>query len=124
MPCQSGYTVPEEIYLRDIEIRKIKAELDRLTHDNDRLREIIISSATQGANIPAADWRWVTKDQIAHRKEDLKRLEKTLRAAIADQMRTGYDKTVAQLYTKLGAVVSADPSKPLQDQLGFDPDSI
>jgi hypothetical protein len=108
--------------MRDIEPSPNQRKLDRLTAENDRLREFLIR-LREGKTLTVREWALVDRHQIAHRKEDLARLENTLRAAIADQKALGREGGT-DLHAKLGLVVTADPKQPLEPQLGFDPDSI
>jgi len=110
MPCQmySG----DEIRAMNAEDRasKWKKAADKLTHENDMLREGILAAAEKSPKAFTATFlKKVNLDQIAHRKEDLRRLEKTFRASKDAE--------------KLGKVMLADPNKPLEKQLGFDPDA-
>lgn len=110
MPCQmySG----DEIRAMDAEGKasKYKAVADKLTHENDMLREAILEAAQKAPRAFTATFlKKVGLDQIKHRKEDLARLEKTFRKSKDAE--------------KLGRVMLADPNKPLEKQLGFDPDA-
>jgi len=116
MPCQSDY-------MRDPVPPTNKAELDRLTAENDRLREFLLRLKA-GGGLTVREWKVVERDQVAHRKEDLARLENTFRAAISDQKAMGRTGGASELHAKLGLVVTADPALPLEPQLGFDPDSV
>lgn len=91
-------------------LTKLTKDLDKLTHENDILREAVLAAAEAGFDIPPASLSLIEKEQIAHRKEDLKRLEKTFKESKDAQ--------------RLGLVVLADPTKPLEPQLGFDPDEF
>jgi hypothetical protein len=113
MPCQVETTSD---YYRgqardsDAAAEKWKKLADKLTHENDMLREVILAAAEKYPKaFTAKTLKQVNLDQIAHRKEDLRRLEKTFRASKDAE--------------KLGLVMLADPNKPLQKQLGFDPDA-
>jgi hypothetical protein len=116
MPCRSDYMEPTPAE-REAPLRK---ELDRLTAENDRLREIIIA-VVEGTPIKPSDLKWVATEQVAHRKDDLARLEKTFREALT---KNPPKKTADVLHLRLGRVVTADPTKSLESQLGFDPDSV
>lgn len=96
---------------------------DHLTHENDQLREMVLK-LLDGKKLSKLETDTVWRNQIAHRKEDLARLEKTLRRSIADQRAMGRNPVGAELTSKLGAVITADPQHPLEPQLGFDPDSL
>lgn len=117
MPCQV-----EEPWESDLRYRKSEAEsakalaekwkkiADKLTLENDILREGILAAAEKAPKAFTASFlKKVNLDQIAHRKEDLRRLEKVFRASKDAE--------------KLGKVILADPNKPLEKQLGFDPDA-
>lgn len=109
MPCTYDPS-PEEIAAATQQRDKyLRTELDRLTKENDRLRELVVGLA-EGRTPSKKELDFIYRDQIKHRKEDLKRLEKTFRSR-KDAKR-------------LGLVMLADPNKPLADQLGFDPDSF
>ena len=114
MPCNSDYMDPTPAE-RETKIRK---EMDKLTRENDLLREMVIN-LDQGGKLTATELRMVKRNQTAHRKEDLDRLEKTLREAITKGATDS-----GNVYEMLGRVVVADPSQPLEPQLGFDPDSL
>jgi hypothetical protein len=89
---------------------KWKKIADKLTLENDMLREGILAAAEKAPKAFTATFlKKVNLDQIAHRKEDLRRLEKVFRASKDAE--------------KLGKVMLADPNKPLEKQLGFDPDA-
>lgn len=107
MPCRYDPTPGEIAYSEN----KRREDLDRLTRENDELREIVIRLvADRDFTPPKRFLTQVTKSQISHRKQDLKRLEQTfLKSKDAE---------------KLSKVWSADPSKPLKEQLGFDPDEF
>jgi len=109
--------------------QQVQAELDRITRENDRLREFLIHLHA-GGELSAADWHWIDGEQVKHRKEDLVRLDRALRDIIATNkdgwvdMPSGRRMALSSAYERLGRVVAADASKPLEPQLGFDPDSI
>lgn len=100
MPC-SYYTPEEEARMSAARARK---ELDRLTAELDKTREALIASM-EGKEVPEDVAAKIHADQVKHRKEDLARL-----AGKLNWMRE--------------RVRKADPNKPLEPQLGFDPDSI
>jgi hypothetical protein len=104
------------------ELNRIRPELDRLTTENDRLRELVLR-LVDGETITKQELERIRREQTKHRKEDLARLEKQFKASIADQKAMGRE-GATDLHTKLGLVITADPSKPLEPQLGFDPDSV
>ncbi len=105
MPCQY-YTPDEE---RRMAAEAYRKELNRLTHENDMLREALMV-AVSGGEVDPDFLKTVYKNQVKHRKEDLKRLEETFRASRDAE--------------KLGLVLLADPTQPLEPQLGFDPDAF
>jgi hypothetical protein len=113
MPCQVE-TYEDKGWDRarsaNAEAEKWKKIADKLTHENDILREGILVAAEKAPKAFTATFlKKVNLDQIAHRKEDLRRLEKTFRKLKDAE--------------KLGRVMLADPNKPLEKQLGFDPDA-
>lgn len=95
---------------QDAKERKLKKDLDRLTHEGDMLREAIIALVDEGTPPSPDVMELIAEKQIEHRKEDLKRLEKTFR-----------EKKDAE---RLGKTMLADPQFPLEPQLGFDPDAF
>jgi hypothetical protein len=98
----------------------LRSQLDKLTAENDLLRETLLSVVESPTyTIPAKVLKLIEKDQVKHRKEDLIRLEKTFRDQIAATNDHARERI---LYELLGRVVVAVPSKPLEPQLGFDPD--
>lgn len=119
MPC-TYYTPDEERRMSAEYDRKQRAELDRLTHENDILREALIA-ATSGNEIDPDFLKTVHENQVKHRKEDLKRLEKTFRKQLSETNDYARERIIQQM---IGAVVTADPLKPLAPQLGFDPDAF
>lgn len=108
MPC--NYYLPgEEAEIRATEARK---KLDELTAEADRLREIIIEAVINKA-VPKVDKKFmslIVARQVAHRQMDLDRL--------ADTFNKNKDAE------RLAKVWAADPAKPLEPQLGFDPDDF
>lgn len=114
---------------RESDLVAVKAELDRLTAENDRLRELVLR-LVDGEPVTKQELEWVRREQAAHRKEDLVRLDRALRDIIATNkdgwvdMPSGRRMALSSAYERLGRVVAADASKPLEPQLGFDPDSI
>jgi hypothetical protein len=111
MPCQGGPTERESLFAAT-------EAVNRLTAENNRLRELVLR-LVDGETITKQELARIAKDQTAHRKEDLARLERTLREAIIKGATES-----SNAYEMLGRVVMADPSQPLEPQLGFDPDSI
>lgn len=133
MGCSSEYMAPTQGEI----VAGYKAELDRLTHENDQLRELVIDIVEAGRPVKVAGtvtgprtsdytitptfWHQITRGQVEHRKADLKRLEEIIRENIKHVLQP----TEQDIwYAKLGRVLTADPNKPLAPQLGFDPDSI
>jgi hypothetical protein len=121
MPCRydpSPYEIEESARLR------YKADLDRLTHENDVLREFILSLPK--VTVPAAIYEAVNKNQVEHRKEDLKRLEDYFEeqiTVISKRKPSSFNKDARREYfTLLQLVLAADPTEALEPQLGFDPD--
>lgn len=106
MPCQSDYS--------DYANSSARAELDRLTKENDMLRESLIKIFEENPGItlklPKKLVAAISTAQLKHRRDDLTRLEKTF---IKDKDTENLQK-----------VWDADPSKPLEPQLGFDPDDF
>lgn len=91
--------------------KKFKEIADKLTHENDILRETILEVAEKFPKAFTATFlKKVGADQVKHRKEDLARLEEVFRKSRNAE--------------KLGLVMLADPNKPLIKQLGFDPDEF
>lgn len=137
MPCRVELTDSEVEAARraktDKEIAKVVKPLqernDRLTHENDTLREVVLESLATGkmVNITDAQMVSITADQVAHRREDLRRLEQVFRDYLAEAfMSQGPDALFTQDFKdtaeRLQKVLDADPNKPLEPQLGFDPD--
>ena len=120
----------------DVSCRYERGSLNR---ENDALREIVIKAVTTGHPVKVgADngkaavwislqlWRKISRGQVSHRKDDLARLEATLRSLLKNffpHELTGKF-TRPELQRMLGAVLTADPEFQLEAQLGFDPDSI
>lgn len=87
-------------------IPALRAKLDDLTNENDRLREVVLSLYEKGSSAVESDIiDQVLKDQVTHRKQDLQRIKRTLNAMLKKAR-------------------AADPALPLEAQLGFHPDSI
>lgn len=118
MPCTDDFR-PPNFNAPDPETQ---VHLDHLTRENDQLREWLIK-LEDGGYLTADQWGMIHRNQSKHRAADLARLEKKFRASIADQKAMGREGQT-DLHAKLGLVVTADPSKPLEPQLGFDPDSV
>lgn len=111
MPCI--YDPGPEDHLRDERAKneKMRKDLDHLTHENDQLREALLNLINdRNYVLPEPVVQTVSENQTKHRKEDLKRLKKTFMES-EDALR-------------LGLVILADPTKPLEPQLGFNPDEF
>jgi predicted transcriptional regulator len=120
MPCR--YDPGPEDYLRDEKRKteKLTKELDKLTRENDQLREALLNMINDKDYVlPAAVVKKVKTNQTKHRKEDLVRLEKTFREMIASG-----EGDAPELYENLGRVMTADPTEELEPQLGFNPDDF
>jgi len=103
------------------EINELKAANNALSVRVDYLQDLIWRIRWNEENILANDAEFYDVEddidavlalQTAHRQSDLDRLVRTLAS----------EKTID--YDRLNKVLAADPSRPLQEQLGFDPDSI
>lgn len=138
MPCRVDPT-PAEIEAGrqaalNRELAKVVEPLqkrnDKLTHENDQLREIILRIADKDS-MPAELWNQIKKDQVEHRKEDLSRLAKTFNEKLAALYRgkkfqidnQGWRDQRDSLFNFIQLVEKADPEHPLEPQLGFDPDA-
>jgi len=128
MGCRSDYMEPTPAE-RHAALHK---KLDELTRENDLLREMVLD-LDAGGKLTAANRRMVTREQVKHRKEDLARLERTLRGMIdmaeaaGDtwvDMPDGKKLELRYAYERFGRVMIANADRPLEPQLGFDPDSI
>jgi phosphoribosylaminoimidazole-succinocarboxamide synthase len=111
MPCR--YDPGPEDYLRTEKqkVAKLTKDLDKLTAENDRLREALLNLINDKDYVlPAEVVKEVQAEQVKHRKADLKRLERVF-LTNKDALR-------------LGKVLLADPKKPLEPQLGFDADEF
>lgn len=111
---------------------------DELTHENDILRETILSLVEQAPNtipklLPEGLLESIQANQVAHRQEDLRRLVTYFTNRLTKVTQTlaegGDIEVIAErvrrankVIEKLDLVAKADPSKPLEPQLGFDPD--
>jgi len=98
---------------------KLREDLDRLTHENDILREIVLQHAPD--HVPLTILEEISKAQEAHRQEDLDRLKATLLRLMRDPQT--HPSHLFGYAGDLKKVLNADPKKPLLDQLGFDPDA-
>ena len=126
MPCR--YDPGPNDYLRDERQKneKLMSDLDRLTHQNDQYREALLNMINdRGYNLPADVVADITVDQTAHRQEDLDRLEKYCRTILSEgATHVSIDGEELTIHEVLGRVVTADPSKTLEPQLGFDPNEF
>ena len=137
MPCRTDYTPDEERRMREARnepiVTDLRIKLDELTHENDTLREVILKLVEEGGApvrdaIPNDLLAQITEKQIIHRQEDLRRLDKTLSEKIVSFSSTGEMSNsrmdaIANFITYLKKVRDADATKPLEPQLGFDPDA-
>lgn len=92
---------------------KMVRDLDTMTVEADRLRELVIAlveGEMSPADVPADIVKEIQRRQVAHREEDLKRLEETF--------------IKKKDHERLALVWKAKPAKPLEPQLGFDPDDF
>ena len=133
MPCRYEPT-PEEIEAsRQASIEKqtkpLIKKLDALTHENDQLREIVLTSLATGKMVELTDTvaKKIHKDQVTHREEDLRRLNDYFREEMWKLIqKNGKDALTSpemkELSAKIQRVQDADSEKPLEPQLGFDPD--
>lgn len=128
MPCR--YDPGPEDHLRtELERnKKLRKDLDRLTHENDQLREALLRLITEENYVlPAPAFERIAETQTKHRQEDLDRLESAIRELIGndvDHVRLTPSNIELNLFEALGRVLTADPGKALEPQLGFDPDVL
>ena len=139
MPCRVEPTEYELEASRraktDKEIAKVVEPLqkrnDELTHENDQLREAILDLIEKRTDVEGffdeTLIKKISRNQVEHRKEDLRRLEVSFLeniqkyAKVSPPTVKSYD--MLDMYTNLlMRVRQADPSAPLEPQLGFDPD--
>lgn len=133
MPCQSepsgyanvdfrGQLIPDASpdYVRDI--KPLERAVDRLTHENDVLREVVLQLADSLHGSPEAisGMESLRTMQTDHRREDLDRLERTL---TTPHLYAEFELTPDVRRDMVRKVIQADPTKPLEPQLGFDPDA-
>lgn len=96
----------------------MQKQVDELTDANNALSvrvdylQDLIWKMHEGAPTESGEVEAVLERQVEHRKADLDRLIRTL----TDTEDIDYD--------RLRNVLDADPTRPLEPQLGFDPDSI
>jgi len=171
MPCRYDPTEAEIEAAREkkfaLQTKPMREALDRLTHENDVLREALLAlrpytlvktlsgiikkvdddqwsnifdeerdqivgafeAYLEELGIPSDVWDKIQEDQVEHRKEDLRRLEKTFNDKLADLYKSGrrwdgFKEERNTLFDRLRKVEEADPDKPLAPQLGFDPDDF
>lgn len=131
MPCRYDPT-PEEIrQSQEAQTAKVVKpyikKLDKLTHENDQLRELLLEHAAD--KLPENVRKSILAKQVNHRQEDLDRLKKTFEEYLEEAFRVqgsvafstrDFQDTMTRLY----AVTQADVNKPLASQLGFDPDDF
>lgn len=140
MPCHVELTEAEkEAERRARTEREIAAVVkplmernDQLTHENDMLRETILNLVgVLGSEaedlIDTELLERIEKNQVEHRKEDLRRLDDTLRQEMWDHIQKHgpeglTDPFMLERQALMVKVHSADPNYPLEAQLGFDPD--
>jgi len=112
-------------------LKPIQKRNDELTHENDQLREALLKIIEYYPK--ASTWigeelhKKIYKDQVKHRREDLRRLEETFRDEMWKLIQQNGKSALTSnrmkaLNLKIQAVQDADPTKPLEPQLGFDPD--
>lgn len=130
MPCRiEGYDKYRETTKTKIEpvpadfIQLLKAA-DELTHEMDVLREAYLALAEEKSveeREALPEYKNILAAQISHRKEDLRRAEKSLKQKII-----AADNAVerSEFVYQLARVTEADPMLPLEAQLGFDPDTV
>ena len=130
MPCRiEGYDKYRETTKTKIEpvpadfIQLLKAA-DELTHEMDVLREAYLALAEEKSveeREALPEYKNILAAQISHRKEDLRRAEKSLKQKII-----AADNAVerSEFVYQLARVTEADPALPLEAQLGFDPDTV
>lgn len=121
MPCHDA----DDRYDRKPSYWYENARNDELARENCLLRETVIKLATAPPGSPVEVDKKVMQiindSQSEHRKEDLRRLEKVFREKIAEQPDSSMH-PLCNYYEMLGRVLMADHKKPLEIQLGFDPD--
>lgn len=109
MPCRYDPTPAEIAAPWKEKAESYKKKLDKLVPEADMLRELVIAFASgETPSLPKSVLNAIEKRQIEHRKADLERLEKTF-----------IEKKDHEL---LKLVWAADARRPLEPQLGFDPD--
>lgn len=137
MPCRVELTPDEERRMREAHnegaMIDLRARLDELTYENDLYRELLLKLVNDGGApvrdaIPRQILQTITEKQIVHRQEDLRRLDTTLSEKIKTFASTGEMSVsrmdaIADFMNKLKSVRLADATKPLEPQLGFDPDA-
>jgi len=113
-------------------VKPLKKRNDELTHENDQLREVVLKMVKNFQ--PSEDvisrelLEQITLNQVEHRKEDLRRLDKYFTKYLEDSVKTQglahalQTQDFKDVFARLEKVMAADPEKPLEPQLGFDPD--
>lgn len=113
MPCIYHESEEEREAARKRQVDNLLApyrrNLNSLTKENDFLRELVLVLA-DGGELSPTQRKHVEEAQVAHRREDLQRLRETFKA------KGDFD--------RFESVVKADPTKPLEPQLGFGPDDF
>lgn len=112
MPCRSDYMEEPRSGVSQAKYNDLVAQHNKLTAEADVLREAVLDGLERGLDlkVPAAVKKGLAARQTAHRKVDLKRLEETFIKSKDTE--------------RLAKVWAADPKKPLEPQLGFDPDAF
>lgn len=116
-------------------VKPVQDRNDTLTHENDLLREALIIVQGHVGREQLEMWvggellSQVNQNQVEHRKEDLRRLNKTF---LDKMVEAATDKKISDSDVRvlnalewsalLLKVREADPTKPLEEQLGFNPD--
>lgn len=118
MPCNDATSYMYRNAVDERAIEELRNRNDELARDNDALRETLLQLLNNPSyTVPKHVINMIEKDQIKHRKADLERLENTFRQRIAAGAAGG-----DVIYTALGKIITADPNKELESQLGFNPD--
>jgi uncharacterized protein YfcZ (UPF0381/DUF406 family) len=99
---------------------ELREALDEATHDGCVLREALLA-VTQQQELRSPFLTRVRKAQVEHRKMDLERLKDVLQGKIERARKL---EKLREYQEKLWLVEHASANIPLQEQLGFDPDSM
>ena len=126
MPCSSGISSGDYAYAdaqRNKEsIRNIIKTIDRLTYENDVLREcVLLLGERYGISDEATSpFTILEQQQIDHRQKDLNRLKNLLSSSYRSAQAgiPDYDRAWMR-----SAVEAATPTAPLEKQLRFDPNA-